>query len=240
MSDAVLNPQPNSLFDQMFRVGAHLGYSRTRRHPSTKPYILGTKNNIEIIDLDKISLQLEEAKAFVAELGRSNKPMLFVGTKPEIRKTIKQTAESIGQPYVTERWVGGTLTNSSEIRKRVDRLVDFRLKEEKGELNVYTKRERGVITKEMEDLTHLFGGIISLKELPKALLVADSREESIAVAEAKRLGIPVVSLSNSDCDIHSINYPIVCNDANRASVTFFIEMLAEAYRIGRDNKTVEP
>ena len=240
MSDAVLNPQPNSLFDQMFRVGAHLGYSRTRRHPSTKPYILGTKNNIEIIDLDKISLQLEEAKAFVAELGRSNKPVLFVGTKPEIRKTIKQTAESIGQPYVTERWVGGTLTNSSEIRKRVDRLVDFRLKEEKGELNVYTKRERGVITKEMEDLTHLFGGIISLKELPKALLVADSREESIAVAEAKRLGIPVVSLSNSDCDIHSINYPIVCNDANRASVTFFIEMLAEAYRIGRDNKTVEP
>lgn len=229
-----------SEINQMFKVGAHLGYARTRRHPSIKTYIFGSKNETEIFDLAKTQDFLEEAKSFVFELGKTGKQLLFVGTKPEIREIVRQAASVLEAPYVVERWIGGTLTNATEIRKRVDRLIDLKTRESKGELAVYTKREQGKFSKEQKDLARFFDGLVSMKDLPKGLFLIDSREEETALREAQRVGVPVVALCNSDCDISKIDYPIVCNDASRSSVSYFVSKIVEAYQAGRGGKPSEP
>ena len=226
------------IIDQMFKVGAHFGYSKRRRHASVKPYIFGVKNQVEIFDLEKTSLLLEEAMTFVAELGRTGKTILFVGNKPEIKDIVKLAAEKIGAPYVAERWIGCTLTNSSEIRKRVNRMVHLKSEKAKGGLDVYTKKERGQLDKEIVDLERFFGGIVDMVEAPKAFFIVDSREEKIAADEARKAKVPLISLSSSDCDIRGIDYPIVGNDASRASVKFFVDKIINAYEDGKKNKPV--
>ena len=139
---------------------------------------------------------------------------------------------------MAERWIGGTLTNSSEIKKRVNRLVHLKSERGKGGLEVYTKKERGQLDKEISDLERFFGGIVEMSEAPKVMFVVDSREENIAVLEARKLHIPVISLSSSDCDIRGIEHPIIGNDANRASVKFFVDKVISAYEDGKKNKPV--
>ncbi|MEK7662432.1 MAG: 30S ribosomal protein S2 [Patescibacteria group bacterium] len=216
----------------MFAVGAHFGYQRGRRHPSSKPYIFGSKNRVDIIDLEKTTVLLDGAKEFVKSLAASGKQILFVGTKPEAREAVLAGAERLGMPYVTLRWVGGTLTNFSEIKKRMDRYQELAKKKEEGGLSVYTKKERGIFDRELTELKENFGGLLPMKNFPGALFVIDSRAESIAVAEAGKIGIPVVSLSNSDCDLKPIAYPIVGNDSARSSIAFFVGEIENAYRQG--------
>lgn len=227
------NKQVQGIVDALFSVGAHFGYSKSRRHPSTKPFIFGRKNKVEIIDLEKTAELLARAKEFVGTLAIAGKPILFVGTKPEARDIVRSTALSLGLPYVALRFVGGTLTNFTEIKKRTARFEDLSQKKEKGELTMYTKKERLLLDRDMDDLQRNFGGIISMKELPKALFVVDPKEESIAIAEAKKLGIPVIALASSDCDVSAIEYPIIGNDAQAASIKLFVEEIGGAYRAAR-------
>jgi small subunit ribosomal protein S2 len=211
-------------------VGAHFGYSKTRRHASTAPYIFGVKNKVEIIDLEKTDELLDKALAVISTLAREGKQVLFVGGKNEARLALKISAESVGQPFVDGRWIGGTLTNFPEIKKRLMKLEDLTKQKERGELTKYTKKERLMIDREIANLERFFSGISSMKDLPKAMVVVDPKKEIIAVTEAKTMNIPVIALAGTDCDVSGINYPIVANDSSVSSITFFVNEIAKAYQ----------
>ncbi|OHA20140.1 MAG: 30S ribosomal protein S2 [Candidatus Taylorbacteria bacterium RIFCSPHIGHO2_01_FULL_51_15] len=222
----------------MFKAGAHFGYSRSRRHPSVSPYIFGAKNRVEIFDLEETDKLLDEAKAFARTLGKDGKMVLFVGGKPEARDAIKNAAISLGMPYVAGRWIGGTITNWSEIRRRLERLAELSGQRERGELGKYTKKERLLIDREITKLEENFNGIRDMKELPKALFIVDTREESAATTEALRARIPTIALMNSDCDLRQVTSPIVGNDATVQSITFFVQEIAGAYAEGVKERNV--
>lgn len=219
--------------DAMFKAGAHYGFIKSRRHPTVKPFIFGTKNKIEIFDLEKTEAQLEAAIEFTKKIAASGKQLVFVGSKSEAKQAIKEAAERIGQPNVPGRWIGGTLTNFDNIRKRVEKLLDLSSKREKGELGMYTKKERLMIDREIERLTGLFGGITGMATLPGAIFVADPKKEHIVVAEARERNIPVIALAGSDCDVSVLTYPIIANDSAMASISFFTDKIADAYAEGK-------
>lgn len=216
----------------MFQSGVHYGYSKSRRHPSVLPYVFTTKNGVDIINIEKTEELLTTATDFISSLAASGKTILFVGTKPEARQQVLEAALLLNMPYVSERWVGGILTNYSEIKKRVSKLLDLRSQKEKGELDKYTKKEKLLIDKEMADMTKNFQGLTGISKTPDVILVIDPKKESIAVSEAQKMGLPVIALSNTDCDIKKIDYPIVGNDASVSSITFFMSKVKEAYTNG--------
>jgi len=228
-----INQKDPQIVSDLFKAGAHFGFVRARRHPSVKPYIFGVKNRIEIFDLEKTNEALQTALEFVKTLGAANASILFVGGKGEARTALKAGAEIVDMPYVDGRWIGGTLTNFTQIKKRVSKLQDLTAQKEKGELAKYTKRERMLIDKEIENLKRFFEGLIPMTDLPKALFVVDSKKEEIAVKEAQERGIPVIALCGSDCDITAVDYPIPANDASVASINFFMGKVTEAYRTGK-------
>ena len=225
----------NSL-ENMFKVGAHYGYSKSRRHPSVKSFIYGTKNRTEIIDLDQVYGLLLKAREFVSTLAVNGKQILFSGNKPEAKESVLSTAVALGMPYSKERWIGGTLTNFSEIKKRVARLEELKSKKQAGELNIYTKKERAILDKEIASLERFFDGLVKMKSLPAAIFLVDPKKESTAVREAKRMRLPIIALAGSDCDISQIEYPIVANDASRSSIKFFVDEIASAYREGKEKE----
>ncbi len=228
--------QNEGLITDMFAAGAHFGYSRSRRHPSIKSFVFGVKNGVEIMDLEKTSVELERAKEFVKTIAKTGKQILFVGTKNEGKKSLEDGALSIDMPFVAERWVGGNLTNFSEIKKRIALLEDLRVKRENGELAMYTKKERLLIDKDIERLERNFSGIVSMRELPVALFIIDPKKESIAVKEAQFLGIPIVALAGSDCNIKEVDFPIPGNDSSVSSITFFVGQITSAFKEGREVK----
>ncbi|MFA6315033.1 MAG: 30S ribosomal protein S2 [Candidatus Paceibacterota bacterium] len=215
--------------DKMFEVGAHFGMVRSRRHSTIVPYIFGTKNNTDIFDLEKTEASLEKAKDFVASLAKEGKTIMFVGGKKEASLTIKNAAMSLNMPYVDGRWIGGTITNFPQIKKRIDIYEKFISDREKGELAKYTKRERMLIDKEIASLEKMFLGIVILKKAPDALFVIDPRHEAGAIKEAMDFNIPVIALSGSDCNIANINYPIVGNDGSKMSIQYFVDEITKAY-----------
>jgi small subunit ribosomal protein S2 len=218
--------------DEMFGAGAHFGYSKSRRHPSVSPLIYTTKNKVDFINLEKTDVELEKALQFVATLAKTGKKILFVGVKPEAKKAVEAAAISLDMPYVIERWVGGTLTNFPEIKKRINKLADLQAKKANGELDVYTKKEKLMIEREIERLQKLFSGVANVTKTPDALFVIDTKKEHIAVTEAASAGVPVIGLGNSDTNIRDIDYPIVANDASAASIAFFVNAIAKAYKNG--------
>ncbi|MFA6536129.1 MAG: 30S ribosomal protein S2 [Candidatus Paceibacterota bacterium] len=226
----------NKGVEAMFKVGAHFGLGRARRHPSTAEYIFGAKNKVEIFDLEKTSVLLDKAKEFVKTVAASGGMVLFAGSKNESLTAIKDAAMRLDQPYVAGRWIGGTLTNFPQIRKRVERMEDLISKREKGELAKYTKKERLLIDREIAKLERFFLGLVVMKQKPKAVFVIDPKKEMIAVREAKHENIPVIALAGSDCDISLVDYPIVGNDTARASIAFFVKEIADAYEAGRLSK----
>lgn len=229
----------NPTIDSMFKAGTHFGFSRSRRHPTVAPYIFGVKNKVEIFDLEKTSALLDAAKKFAAGIGAEGKQIIFVGGKHEARAAVKAAAQSINMPFVDGRWIGGTFSNFKEIRKRIDKFEKLQDDREKGELAKYTKKERLLIDREIDRLDRLFSGIVSVKEMPKAIFVIDPRAEHNAVAEAQDVGIPVIALSGSDCDISGIEYAIVGNDASQESIKFFVGEIAKAYQEGKSMVKVE-
>lgn len=226
-----------NLIERMFDAGAHFGYVKSRRHPSVKAFLFGQKQRVEIFDLEKTNDALLAAQAFVEELGTTGKKVLFVGGKPEARRIVKTAALSASMPYVDGRWIGGTLTNFKEIKKRVERLETLLVQRERGELAKYTKHERLLIDREIAKLEKMYGGLRTLGDsLPAALFVVDSKHEHIAVEEAKKSRVPVVALTNTDCDISFIDFPIPANDAVAKSITFFVHEITEAYKKGMTKK----
>jgi len=222
-----------SLIEEMFKAGAHFGYSRTRRHPSFKPLIFGAKKNVDIVNLEKTGFHLTKALEFVVECAKNGKTFLLVGTKHEARSVIKKAAQTLNLPYVSKRWIGGTLTNFSEIKKRVSRLIALREQKEKGELEKYTKKEQLLFDREINRLEMYFGGIVNMTGTPDILFVIDPRHENTAMKEARQKSIPVVALANSDCDITNIAYPIPANDSSMASIIFFVDKFVKAYQEGK-------
>lgn len=230
-----------NLIDRLFTVGAHFGFSKSRRHPSVVPYIFGAKQGTDIFDLEKTSVLIEEAAATLKELGKNGKTVLFVGTKEEASKLVKTAAEAAEMPYVTNRWIGGMLTNFTEIKKRIARLEDLISQGESGELErKYTKKERVVIKRELEKLQFNFGGIRTLKQTPQMMVVVDPRHDTIAVAEAKELGVPVVGIMSSDNNLNDVTTPVVVNDALQSSVRLVLDELVAAYNEGRKEYTPAP
>jgi len=218
-----------NIIDSMQKAGVQFGYSRTRRHPSALPFLGGSKNRTDLFDLNKVKENLEKAKEFVAKLAAEKKVILFVGTKPESQKIIEETAKQLNLPFVVNRWIGGTLTNLSEIKKRIARLKELQEKKQSGELEKYTKKERMLFDREISRLETNFGGITELTSLPAALYLIDSRHESTAISEARRLKIPIIALANSDCDLSLLDFPLPGNDAATSSIRFFTEEIAKAY-----------
>ena len=221
--------ETNPIIDKLFAAGAHFGYAPSRRHPSTSGYLFGVKGGVELFDLEQTAGLLEAAKEFVKQLAAERKTMLFIGGKAEAREAVMRAALRIAQPYCAGRWIGGSLTNWSEIKKRLGRLEELSTMREKGELAKFTKLERLLIDREIADLDLMFGGLRGLGKLPDALFVADPRKEAIAVAEANQLNIPVIALMNSDCDRQKIQYPIPANDASRETLTIVLDEITKAY-----------
>lgn len=219
--------------ESMFSAGAHFGMGRSRRHPTVSPFIFGTKNSTDILDLEKTEVMLEKAKKFVAEMAKEGKTVLFVGGKKEASMAVKNAAMSLNMPYIDGRWIGGTISNFGQIKKRIERYEKLTSDREKGELAKYTKRERMLIDKEIASLEKMFYGIVSLKKAPDALFIIDPRREKNALKEAMDFNLPVIALAGSDCDISEIKYPIVGNDGSKASIQFFVEEIAKAYQSGK-------
>lgn len=216
----------------MFKAGSHYGYSKSRRHPGTTPYIFATKNGVDIINIEKTYDLFEKAIEEVTRLAASGKTILFVGTKAEARQQIIETALALNMPYVSERWVGGSLTNFPEIKKRITKLLDLRDQKEKGGLDKYTKKERLLIDREMDDMTKNFQGLTGITRTPDVMFVIDPKKEHIAVTEAHKMNLPVIGVLNTDCNIKQVEFPIIANDASVSSITFFLEAVKEAYRKG--------
>jgi small subunit ribosomal protein S2 len=226
-----------NIIEEMFRAGVHYGYSKSRRHPSTSPYVFSTKNGVDIVNIEKTEELLDKALEAVSKFASTGKTVLFVGTKPEARQQVIETALALNMPYVGERWVGGSLTNFPEIKKRIVKLLDLRDQKEKGGLDKYTKKEKLLIDKEMEDMTKNFQGLVGITKTPDVLFVVDPKKEHIAVTEARKMKLPIIALLNTDCNLKQIDYPIVANDASVSSVTFFLGKIKDAYTKGAAGNT---
>ncbi len=230
-----------TLIERLFGAGAHFGFSKSRRHPSVKKYIFTHKDGTDIFDLEQTAALLGSATALLESAGAEGKTVLFVSTKPEASSIVHSFATRAGQPFVTNRWIGGILTNWTEIRKRIERMKSLLAERESGELErKYTKKERVVIGREIDKLEFNFGGIAAMERAPHYLLVVDPRHDSIAVEEANDMRIPVIAIMSSDCNAKNIAYPVVVNDALRASITLALEELTTAYETGRKNYVPAP
>lgn len=224
----------NGLVEALFKVGAHFGYARSRRHATMKNLVYGTKNKVDILDLTQTSQLLESVLAYVKALGTQGRTLLFVSGKPEMAALIRETAASINMPFVAGRWLGGTLSNFTEIKKRMNRMKELLEERESGASQAkYTKKERLMIDREIARLEENFSGLIAMDRLPDAVVVVDSRREENAVREAKGLGISVIGIMNSDCDLSLVSHPIVGNDSSRESVQYFLSEITKAYEEGR-------
>lgn len=215
--------------DTLFAAGAHFGRSRARRHPTAQTYIFGNKDKNDIFDLIQTADCFTKVLEAVAKSAGEGKQILFVGGKAEVASIVKSAAERVGAPFVAGRWIGGTLTNFKQIRRRADRLVKLTGEKERGELDKYTKKERLLIDREIEELEHRFRGIVDMTEKPGIVFVVDTRQEHIAIKEAAQMGVPIIGLANTDCDFSDITFPIPANDSSVKSVSYFVNAIADTY-----------
>lgn len=233
--------QNSSLIERLFAAGAHFGFTKSRRHPTVTPYIFANKLGTDILDLEKSAALIEDAKVMLKEAGEQGKTVMFVGTKDEISKIVLGEAARAEMPVVVNRWIGGMLTNFSEIKKRLERLKQLTLERESGELErKYVKKERVVIGREIDKLQFNFGGIEKIDRIPHMLVVVDPRHDSIAVQEAHDVKIPVIAIMSSDCDISKVTKPVVVNDALSSSVALTLAELTNAFIEGRKAYTPAP
>jgi len=213
--------------------GCHFGHLTRRWNPKMKPYIFMERNGIHIIDLKKSLSCLNEAKEQIKEIARQGGEVLFIGTKKQAQDTIQFEAESCGMPYVTDRWLGGTLTNFITIKKSVKRLKNLEKKATDGTYDKLTKKEILQIEREKEKLNKVLGGIREMNRLPEAIFVVDAKKETIAVREAIRLNIPVFALLDTNSDPDPIDYVIPCNDDAFKAINLVTHQIAEAVIEGK-------
>ena len=224
----------NIMIKTLFSVGAHFGFVKSRRHPSVEPFIFGSKNNFEIFNLEKTSKALEKALAFVEEKGKEGAKALWIGGKSEAREAIQKAGTELEMPYVAGRWIGGTLSNFSEIKKRIAKLEELLEQREKGELSKYTKKEKLLVDRKINKLIIYFGGLSHMKSLPKFVVIIDSKKEYTAVAEARKMCIPIIALAGSDSNLYELDYAIPGNDSSRQTISFILKEIVSAYKKGKE------
>ena len=225
---------------QLLEAGVHFGHQTRRWDPKMAEYIFQARNGIHIIDLQKTSKKLDEAYAFVKEQAEEGKTVLFVGTKKQAQDCMKEAAEKCGMYYVNQRWLGGMLTNFGTIQKRIQRLKDLEAMEQDGTFDVLPKKEVILLKKEMEKLERNLGGIKEMNELPGVIFLVDPKKERIAILEAKKLGIPVVGLVDTNCNPEEVDYAIPGNDDAIRAVKLIADVMANAVIEGKQGESFEP
>ena len=224
---------------QLLEAGVHFGHQTRRWDPKMAEYIFQARNGIHIIDLQKTSKKLDEAYSFMKEQAEEGKTVLFVGTKKQAQECVKEAAEKSGMYYVDQRWLGGMLTNFGTIRKRIDRLNELETMQEDGTFDVLPKKEVILLKKEMEKLEKNLGGIKEMTEIPGVMFVVDPKKERIAILEAKKLGIPVVGLIDTNCNPEDLDYPIPGNDDAIRAVKLISDTMANAIIEGRQGESMD-
>ena len=222
---------------QLLEAGVHFGHQTRRWNPKMAPYIFTERNGIYIIDLQKTVRKLEEAYMFVRELSANGQTVLFVGTKKQAQDSVREEAERAGAYYVNARWLGGMLTNFRTIRSRVARLNQLKAMAQDGTFDLMPKKEVVKLNHEIEKLEKFLGGIQNMNKLPGALFIVDPRKEKIAVSEAKKLGIPVVAIVDTNCDPDDVDYVIPGNDDAIRAVKLIAATMADAIIEGRQGET---
>ena len=225
---------------QLLEAGVHFGHQTRRWNPKMAEYIFTERNGIYIIDLQKTVKKLEEAYMFVRDLSAEGKDILFVGTKKQAQESVKEEAANCGMPYVNARWLGGMMTNFRTIRRRIDRLNQLRRMDEDGTFDMLPKKEVIKLRLEIEKLEKFLGGIQDMKKLPGALFIVDPRKEKIAVSEAKKLGIPIVAIVDTNCDPDDVDYVIPGNDDAIRAVKLIAQTMAAAVVEGRQGEQDAP
>lgn len=221
---------------QLLEAGVHFGHQTRRWNPKMAEYIFTERNGIYIIDLQKTVKKIEEAYYFVREVAMNGQGILFVGTKKQAQDSIKEEAERAGQFYVNARWLGGMLTNYKTIKGRINRLKELSKMEEEGVFEVLPKKEVIKLKGEMEKLEKYLGGIKNMNDLPGALFVVDPRKERIAILEARKLGIPVVAIVDTNCDPDEVDYVIPGNDDAIRAVKLISAKIADSIIEGRQGE----
>lgn len=218
---------------EMLKAGVHFGHQKSRWHPKMKPFIFAHRNDVHIIDLEKTYQQLQQAIELVVKETSVGGEVLFVGTKRQVREIVFQAAQSVGSPYVIEKWVGGTFTNFNTIVKLIRKLEKLEKQKEKGEWSKYTKKEQLELEKQYLNLLQKVGGIRQMVKLPSLMFVVDIREEKTAVTEANKKGVPIIALCDTNVDPSKVTVPIPANDDAVKSVAMFTNLIAEAVAFGK-------
>lgn len=221
---------------QLLEAGVHFGHQTRRWNPKMAEYIFTERNGIYIIDLQKTVRKLEEAYNFIRDLTEQGKSVLFVGTKKQAQESVKEEAIRCGAYYVNARWLGGMLTNFTTIRRRVNRLKQLREMQENGTFDLLPKKEVIKLNLEIEKLEKFLGGIKDMKDLPGALFIVDPRKEKIAVAEAKKLGIPIIAIVDTNCDPDEVDYVIPGNDDAIRAVKLLAGVMANGVIEGKEGQ----
>ena len=224
---------------QLLEAGVHFGHQTRRWNPKMAEYIFTERNGIYIIDLQKTVKKIEEAYMFVRDIAMSGEDILFVGTKKQAQESIREEAERVNMYYVNARWLGGMLTNFKTIKKRIDRLEQIKKMGEDGTFDLLPKKEVIKLNKELDRLEKFLGGIKDMKKLPGALFVVDPKKEKIAIAEAHKLGIPVVAIVDTNCDPDEVDYVIPGNDDAIRAVKLIASTMANAVVEGRQGEQLE-
>jgi len=225
---------PEITMKQLLQAGVHFGHQTTHWNPKMKKYIYGARNGIHIVDLQKTLKKFREAEEFIRKITADGKKILFVATKRQAQELVKQEAERCGMYFVNQRWLGGTMTNFSTIRKSIDRLLQLEKMEEEGEFERLHKKEALNKRKEIEKLNKFLGGIKSMRKLPDALFIIDTQKERIALAEAKTLGIKTFALVDTNCDPNGIDFPFPGNDDAIRSIKLFATRVADVALEGQE------
>ena len=224
---------------QLLEAGVHFGHQTRRWNPKMKQYIFTERNGIYIIDLQKTVKKVNEAYFFMRDVAMEGKPILFVGTKKQAQESIEAEAKRCGQHYVSNRWLGGMLTNFKTIRTRIEKLENIEKMEETGDINLLPKKEIIKLMHEKEKLEKNLGGIRNLNGMPGALFIVDPRKERIAVSEAHKMGIPVVAIVDTNCDPDEIDYPIPGNDDAIRAVKLIVSKMADAVLEGKQGEQMD-
>lgn len=221
-----------SLLD-LLKAGAHFGHRPSKRYPKMDPYLYNIKDNVDIINLEKTQEKLKEALEFVEKIAKADGTILFVSTKRQAKPIIKKYAESLGLPYVIERWVGGTFTNLPNILKLINKLKNLENKKLSGELKKYTKKEQLDFDQEIKRLEMLIGGIRNLTKLPEAVYLIDLKKEKTALVEARKTKVPIIAVCDSNVNPTKVTYPIPSNDDASKTIELVTSLIAEAISEGR-------
>ena len=224
---------------QLLEAGVHFGHQTRRWNPKMSEYIYCERNGIYIIDLQKTVKKLEEAYSFVRSLAENGQSILFVGTKKQAQDAVKEEAERVGMYYVNARWLGGMLTNFKTMRTRVERLAQLKKMQEDGTFDMLPKKEVMKLMGDMEKLEKYLGGVKDMKKLPGALFVIDPRKEHNAIAEARKLGIPIVAIVDTNCDPDEVDYVIPGNDDAIRAIRLISATMANAIQEGRQGVDAE-